>query len=221
MAHRHITESDIAEQPSLVMDLQIRHFGNTGVTPDAIMRQHGNVASPALFAGLVEEKNAPYRLTDDTSANVLMRAHTALWFLNKAEYQQFKTGKRTADLQPWQPGDGDAYAFVAFAVSQVPNGLARLLADLIDRLPSHAAYPHLKEIFWFTRSDKGAMITSYVAAEQLPDNYVLKNTDGTTYCPFYRLPCAGGLPDMQTVINKLLGIENNFARDVLANSKNA
>lgn len=225
MAYQRITETDIAPLPHALRDLQLRYFGATSVSNDSANRFFGpQNPAPAMYAGLAETKDAPYKTLDGPESPFLVRAHTALWFLNKAEYDLHRSGKRTSDLQPWQPGDGPAYAFVTFAISQVHNGLARLLADLLDRLPQHPAYNDLDEIFWFTRSDKGAMITNYVEASPTGDNYQFNNPDGQSYsCPFYAMPWKemlnGGKPDMQMVVSKLVGIERNFSRDVLNSQK--
>jgi hypothetical protein len=212
MAYRHITERDIANHPAALRDLQQRHFGQTSMDGELLARF--NAAS--LYAGLAEEKDAPYSTRDGTHEPFIIRAHTTLWFLNKTQYEAFKLGRPIADVEPWQAGDGAAYAFVTFAVSQVPNGFARLMADLFERLPTHAAYAQLKEIFWYTRSIKGAMITNYLDAEPLPDVYSVKAADGASqHYPFYRISCEGGMPAVQAIIDNMLGIENNFAREVI------
>jgi hypothetical protein len=149
-------------------------------------------------------------------ASFIPRAYLVCFILNHASYAMACNGAALADLQPWRPGDGDAYALIVTIISQARNGVARLIVAFSERAEQHPSFPHMKEVMWYTRTAKGLALTQYFQGKETGRTVTRTFANGKTQTmPIFVLAVADWHQHVDAVVEKLVDIESHFS-DTLA-----
>lgn len=134
------------------------------------------------------------------------------FILNRASYDLACSGAALAALEPWRPGDGDAYALIVTIISQARNGVARLIVAFSERMERHPCFPHIKEVMWYTRTAKGQAMTQYFEGQETGRAVTRTFANGKTQTmPVYVLSAKDWRQHVDRVVGKLVDIEANFS----------
>lgn len=139
------------------------------------------------------------------------RSYLVCFILNQASYEAACNSAPLSDLLPWREGDGDAYALIVTVISFARNGVARLVVAFSERMEAHPAFSSLKEVMWYTRTAKGQAMTHFFEGQETGMNVTRTFVNGKTQSmPVYRLAVSNWHKHVDAVVEKLVGIEDNF-----------
>lgn len=144
------------------------------------------------------------------------RGYVICFILNQTGYDAAVASAPLAELTPWQPGDGAAYALIVDVLSLVRNGSARLIVAFSEWAEQHPAFARLREVMWYTRTAKGLAMTEYFKGHGTGRMITRTFANGKTQeMPLFTLAVADWHAHVDRVVEKLVGLEDNFS-DTLA-----
>lgn len=218
---RLLTPQDTGQNLALAHTLSLNQSGgSTSIKVETLQRfdAAGALICPLLAEDIQSNSELPDWLPvgGDIKVNFIPRGYMVCFVLNQQGYELACSGVPLADLVPWQAGDGAAYVLIVTIISHVRNGVARLIMAFTERALAHPAYPHVKEVMWYTRTAKGQAMTQYFAGRETGRTVTRVFANGKSQTmPMYSLSVADWQKHAEAVVEKLLGIESNFS-DTLA-----
>jgi hypothetical protein len=193
--------------------------GATTMTLETLERfaEAGSLLMPVLAEYPKAGDNIPDWLPLGMKGDIFIpRAHLCCFIVNQKGYDEVCSSLPLAEVTPWREGDGDAYVIITNITSQVRNGVAKLVVSFGERIEKHLAFPHVKEVMWYTRTAKGVAMSQYFQGHETGRQITRTFANGKTQSmPIYTLKVEDWRKHTEGVIAKLIDIEANFS-DTLA-----
>ena len=218
---RLLTPQETRDNLDVALTLSTHFIRSNTLKPEHVRRfmEAGALIYPVLAEPVADAERLPTWVPLDKFADpaflFVPRAHLICFILGPEGRDQIYNSAPITELTPWRPGDASAHALMLNVYSLTRNGTAKLVVGLSEQLETHPAFEGLTEMVWYTRTAKGLAMSQYFAAEATGKFVTRTFPNGDTQAmPLYSLQAADWRRHVDSVIEKLMGIEDNFSDEL-------